>query len=356
MAIESLILQDFFGRLNRSGIRYAVLRNYATLPHSLDGSDLDLLISSDMRDEVYAMVKEIAHMHGGYCISCIDDFKITAIIARFCGKDKNSSLWWGLPIDLYFTVGLRRYEYFDTQIVLNDSIKHNGIKVASPDDAAITAFLKECLANGKSRKNYENEASLAYAANKLKYKKIFEKYFGKSVANLWIRYLAYPGDAKNLKKISKITRCILPIRTFLRAPIHALRNELTCFGRRCIRVFKPPGFLIAVIGTDGAGKSTIIQGIEPIMVAALHGKPIYEHLRPNLFPSIAKLFGNPEITIPVTNPHSSNPSGVIGSLARLLYYSLDYIFGYWLKVYPMLIKKPNLFIFDRYFYDYLIDP
>lgn len=131
----------------------------------------------------------------------------------------------------------------------------------------------------------------------------------------------------------------MPIRTFLRAPIHALRNELTCFGRRCIRVFKPPGFLIAVIGTDGAGKSTIIQGIEPIMVAALHGKPIYEHLRPNLFPSIAKLFGNPEITIPVTNPHSSNPSGVIGSLARLLYYSLDYIFGYWLKVYPMLIKS-----------------
>lgn len=214
MAIESLILQDFFGRLNRSGIRYAVLRNYATLPHSLDGSDLDLLISSDMRDEVYAMVKEIAHMHGGYCISCIDDFKITAIIARFCGKDKNSSLWWGLPIDLYFTVGLRRYEYFDTQIVLNDSIKHNGIKVASPDDAAITAFLKECLANGKSRKNYENEASLAYAANKLKYKKYLKNTLGKVLPIFGLGIWLIRVMQKILKKYRKLPAAFCPSEHF----------------------------------------------------------------------------------------------------------------------------------------------
>jgi len=354
--IESIILSDLFERLHRNGIIYAVLRNYDTLPDSLGGSDLDLLVSSNKLDKVYEMVKDIARFHGGRCITCIDDFKVTVINARFCGKDAKSSSWWGLPIDLFCTLGLRQYEHFDTQSVLNNSIKYNGIRVAAPEDAAITAFLKECLANGKSRKNYEKGASLACVSNEARHKKILDKYFGCYVANLWIKYLTSASDALTLRKISRLARRVLPIKAFFRNPLHALHNELVCIWRRWLRVLNPPGFSVAVVGTDGSGKSTVINGIEPIMIAALHKKPIYEHLRPNLFPSIAKLFGRPEINGPVTNPHASKPSGFIGSCARLLYYSLDYILGYWLKVHPMLIKKQNLYVFDRYFYDYLIDP
>ena len=47
---------------------------------------------------------------------------------------------------------------------------------------------------------------------------------------------------------------------------------------------------------------------------------------------------------------------MIGSLLRLFYYSFDYIFGHLLKVYPMIVKKSSIWIFDRYYYDYMIDP
>jgi thymidylate kinase len=75
----------------------------------------------------------------------------------------------------------------------------------------------------------------------------------------------------------------------------------------------------------------------------------------DLLPSIARLFGKPVKEGPVTDPHGSKPSGFFGSFLRLSYYSLDYVLGYWLKVYPALVKQPTLYIFDRYFYDYYID-
>jgi thymidylate kinase len=82
---------------------------------------------------------------------------------------------------------------------------------------------------------------------------------------------------------------------------------------------------------------------------------VYEHMRPNFLPSIARLFCKPVKEGPTTDPHGSKPSGFLGSLLRLSYYSLDYVFGYRLKIYPALVRQPSLYIFDRYFYDYYID-
>ena len=36
----------FFSEMNSNGIRYAVLRNYESLPESCGGSDLDIFVSS----------------------------------------------------------------------------------------------------------------------------------------------------------------------------------------------------------------------------------------------------------------------------------------------------------------------
>ena len=80
-------------------------------------------------------------------------------------------------------------------------------------------------------------------------------------------------------------------------------------------------------------------------------------MRPNKFPSIARLFGNNEkFHGPVTNPHGSSTSGFLGSFLRWAYYMLDYTFGFYLKVWPKKAIRSCVWIFDRYYYDYLIDP
>jgi hypothetical protein len=40
----------------------------------------------------------------------------------------------------------------------------------------------------------------------------------------------------------------------------------------------------------------------------------------------------------------------------MLYYTVDYVVGYLVKVFPRLLRRSHVYIFDRYFYDYHIDP
>ena len=117
------------------------------------------------------------------------------------------------------------------------------------------------------------------------------------------------------------------------------------------------GLTVTFLGTDGSGKSTIIDNITPFLNEAFHGKVYYEHMRPNFIPSIARLFGKNDIqNVPVTNPHGSSISGFWGSFFRWAYYLLDYTFGYYIKVFPKKVFKSCVWIFDRYYHDYLIDP
>ncbi|MFC1603521.1 hypothetical protein ACFL5F_00710 [Planctomycetota bacterium] len=247
-------------------------------------------------------------------------------------------------------------EFFDTSSVLDNRQDYRGVWIANAADAAMISFLKECLANSQSRKNYQEEASTAYMANVKRYDEIIQKYFGKKVTKQWRDYLLHSGRPKDLRRISRNARLALYVMAFLRNPFTTFWSKCSGIIRRCARLFYPPGIALAILGTDGAGKSALIDGIRPVIDKALHCKSKYEHLRPNLLPSLARLFGKPVKEGPTTEPHAGKPSGFLGSFVRLLYYTMDYVLGYWIKIFPVLVKRPCLYIFDRYFYDYHIDP
>jgi len=42
-------------------------------------------------------------------------------------------------------------------------------------------------------------------------------------------------------------------------------------------------------------------------------------------------------------------------MLRVAYYVLDYVLGFWLVLYPKLLRNPDLIFFDRYFYDHFFD-
>jgi thymidylate kinase len=122
------------------------------------------------------------------------------------------------------------------------------------------------------------------------------------------------------------------------------------------RLFRQPGFVISFLGTDGSGKSTVIERIMPTVKDAFHNSVYYKHLRPGLLPPLSLIFGDKEKNPrPVTNPHASRPSGLIGSLIRFTYYLTDYFIGYYIKIFPRKATKASVWLFDRYYYDYYFD-
>lgn len=121
------------------------------------------------------------------------------------------------------------------------------------------------------------------------------------------------------------------------------------FLRKISRVLYPTGLVVAFLGPDGCGKSTIGEQLKEELAPAFR-KISHFHLRPNLLEGRKSSENGP-----VTNPHDQDPRGCIVSIAKLLYFLLDYTGGFWKKTRPLKVRS-HLVMFDRYFHDILIDP
>lgn len=112
------------------------------------------------------------------------------------------------------------------------------------------------------------------------------------------------------------------------------------------RIVRPTGLVLAVLGPDGSGKTTIIEHLERELAPAFRSQ-IRFHLRPH--------FGRPKRNdAPVVNPHAQAPRGRLASEAKAALFLLDYWFGWLRSVYPAKIKS-TFVVFDRYYHDMLVD-
>ena len=130
------------------------------------------------------------------------------------------------------------------------------------------------------------------------------------------------------------------------------RAENESYGREALhtlqRIAQPTGGWIAFIGPDGCGKSAVIDAITADFAPAFQ-RIVRFHLRPKCLP--ARGFSS----VPVTQPHGKPVRGWLYSVAKMLYLFSDYWFGY-LTAVRRETMRTRLVIFDRYFYDVVIDP
>lgn len=123
-------------------------------------------------------------------------------------------------------------------------------------------------------------------------------------------------------------------------------NRILDLKRKIKRIVKPTGLVIAIYGCDGSGKSTLINKLisDPKDYEMFRGYS-YHHLYPSKVNKSSV----------VSNPHEQKPRNKILSNIKLIYFFIKYTKGYYQIIYPQKIRS-KIVIFDRYYYDILVDP
>lgn len=323
-----------FSELNKNSVKYIVLRNFEQLPYSTGGSDIDILVHKLDVTKFMNLMEFYVQANDLHLVSKIND--------NSCPKICLLNTSFGIQIDVFEgTVNFGGREFILSSVLFDSIIDYRSVKVLRPNVGALLAFLKELLNNNTCSTKYIIELQNQF--HNLEIEPDLLSQF-RPEFHTYLNHYLNELDDRHISALYQIA-----IKDFHRSKMAGFKNKLS-------RLFKQPGYTIAFLGTDGSGKSTIIESIKPPLMDAFHNAVYYEHMRPNKFPSIAKLLGNKEdFSGPVNNPHASSASGFFGSLFRWAYYMLDYTFGFYLKVWPKKAIRSSVWIFDRYYYDYLID-
>lgn len=352
-APEAPFLKDLFGALESSGIPYCVLRNYEGLPESLLGSDLDLLVGEGAAlAATRRVIVETVDKHRGRMLWRA---KNESLSSALCVAGAGTGAVWGVAIDVFTGLRWRGIDYYDARWLLSRARERDGVRVAGFCDASVVGVLKDLLEGGRLRpgKRYARDAATAFGEITPMERRIITGFFPGAEDQL-ARALGDGVPAEPRQLVRALRRALL--RRFAASPLifgRRLVKQWLIYGRR---IRQPEGIFIAVLGFDGAGKSTIIDAVRADLDRLLHTETGHLYARPGLIPALSRWVGaKPEAPLPLIDPHAKPPSGTFMSFVRVAYYTLDYVAGYWLGIHLKLVREPTVIFFDRYFYDYFFD-
>ena len=139
--------------------------------------------------------------------------------------------------------------------------------------------------------------------------------------------------------------------------IYRVNNILTYY-TDCVRsFFSRKGFTITFSGVDGAGKTTVINEVNTYLEKKLRRPVKLLRHRPSILPILSSfIYGKEKAEIRTMEvlPRTGTNSSFISSFVRFLYYYADYIIGQW-YLYFFYILRGYVIIYDRYYFDFLID-
>ena len=341
MTTAAQFLTILFGYMNKA-CEYAVLRNFEGLPNNNNSRDIDIIIKRHCYTKFKQQLVTLVDNCGWKIITYLHSDRLITWVCGYCDKEGNTEM---VQLDFFFDTSVWGIQLMSAEEFLANR-KFNGFLYYIDTDGQ---FLDKYLYNRAVGSKYpEKYRATREAAEQLpvvteKIKEIFgyssvaqcDKESGKKliIRALWA----------NIKKrpFALVCSIIYFLYTFIGNYI-------------CSRT----GFSIGFTGPDGSGKTTVIDMLLERIAPVFGLAHKYYHFRPALFGNLGEVAHSAGIKKEVDRnfdkPHRGGKTGKLSSLARLAYYSIDYIIGYFIKV-KSVTRITRVVVFDRYFTDIICD-
>lgn len=344
MKTLSFVIKDFFLFLEKTGVDYCVMGNTIGLPDYAP-SDIDIVVSEGKLSLVTEKILGFCDSHGIKLVQLIrhEQSAIYFVIA-WLGEN-------GLPC--FFVPDICEDYYRNGKLLL----KSQEI-IASRTPALDQAGAQRGFYIASPAINF-----IYYLVKRID-KKSIDLSHGSYLSQLWKSDQA--GAERQIQKFWKDTDYVQSISqaaqndrwenicaqvVVFRSALHkAIKFNFSDFynelRRKINRIIHPTGLMIAFLGPDGSGKSSVISAVKQSL-KPLFRRVQYIHLR------VRWRKGNTDV-LPVTDPYQKSPRNNLLSTLKIFYFLFNYVMGHITSVKPALIKS-TLVIFDRYYHDILAD-
>ena len=333
-------ISQVIGFLNEKA-DYAVLRNYEKLPTHNTSRDIDTIITRKSLNDIKPGLIKLIESTGWKIVTYLHSDRLVTYV---CGKvDENGTelVQW----DFFINTSVFGILLMDAPEFLARK-KFNGFLYHVDEECR---FLDKYLYNRCVGVSYPEK----YVSTRRKAE--HAPYVESKIAALWGISSVTKGDSLNGKSL-----LLRAIASNLRHRPFALVRDVCRFLHTFTRNYlcSNTGFSIGFTGPDGSGKTTVIDLLLKKLGDVFRTAHVYYHFRPALFGNLGEVAHSAgikkEVDRDYNKPHRGGRTGALSSLARLLYYSLDYMLGYFVKV-KSITRITRLVIFDRYFTDIICD-
>lgn len=334
-------LTTFFNFLNKNG-EYAVLRNFEGLPAHNNSRDIDIVIEPSTYRRLKSDLIELIEKESWKIVTYLNSDRLITWVCACVDNDSRTEI---VQFDFFFHTSIFGITLLEAKDFLksrqfNGTIYHVDKEYEFLDkymyDRAVGVAYPEKYR--KTREAVENSGEV---------KKVLKKVFGSNS----IEECDKTSGKKLLLNAFKQNLSSNPFRTIgrmLNFEYYHIRNY----------VCSNTGFSVGFTGPDGSGKTTVIDQILERLAPVFRTAHKYYHFRPALFGNLGEVAHSAglkkEVDRDYSKPHRGGKTGALSSFARLLYYSIDYIIGYFVKV-KSVTRITRVVIFDRYYTDIICD-
>lgn len=333
-------ISSVFGFLNEKA-DYAVLRNFEGLPDKNTARDIDIIITRQSYKAIKKSLVELIDKSGWKIVTYLHSDRLITFVCAATTEEATDIVQW----DFFFDTSVWGIQLMSAEEFLAHKQFNGFLYYMGTEGQFLDKYLYNRAVGSKYPEKYRATRE-AVETSPIVAEKLIATFGYKTIAECDKangRMLLLAALRSNMKKrpLALIGSIIYFLYTFIKNYI-------------CSNT----GISIGFTGPDGSGKTTIIDLLLE-RIAPVFGKAHkYYHFRPTLFGNLGEVAHSAgikkEVDRDYSNPHRGGKTGKASSLARLAYYSIDYIVGYFVKV-KTAIRITRVVIFDRYFTDIICD-
>jgi thymidylate kinase len=331
-------MKELADLLTRAQVRYCVLHSWQSLPVYLS-SDWDIVVDPE---DLRALERILQH-HSDWQLVQLLQHEVSCFYFVLAMREGKQFRF--IPVDAATDYRRDGRIFFTADELLAGRRWWNGFWVASPRVESAYLLVKKILKGAMPDRQKKRLAALVQELGD-EARSIACRLFGKRWGDLVVSWISTEDWNVFEANLPCLRRALL-WQVVRRDLLNPLRYWIPESWRIWRRWWYPTGLFVAVLGPDGAGKSTLIQHLRESLAGAFRRTEVF-HLRPGV---ITRKGANR----PVTDPHGKPPHPLWLSLLKIPYFLFDYLLGYLFKVRPKLVRS-TLVLFDRYYDDLLVDP